>query len=69
MLYECASLAGLGKNDLAFVMDGVGATEVEELLELYPNDYERCNFRPLLNRRVLIFQEYLQDTNHQILQA
>ena len=59
MILDCAAEAKISKPQWELVLGKVGAEKIEDLLDLYPADYDSCEFLPLLRRRLKNFQTKL----------
>ena len=63
MILNCAAEAKLSKDQWDEMLKKVGAEKIEDLLELLSVDYESCDFKPLLRRRLVNFQKAIY-ANH-----
>ena len=61
MILDCAAGAKFTKDQWDELLEKVDAGAIEDLLDLNPEDYEGCDFKPLMRRRVLNFQQALYD--------
>ena len=61
VILNCAVEAKLSKEQWEYLLGEVGAEKIEDVLDLYADDYERCGFKPLLQRRIEKFQSNLFD--------
>ena len=51
-IYTCAIEAGISDAQWKELIVAVGAEEVEDILELYLEDFNKCKFKPLLSVRI-----------------
>ena len=56
MILNCAAQAKLSKKQMDEVFTKVGAARLVDLLELHEDDYDHCDFKPLLKLRLKSFQ-------------
>ena len=59
MILNCAADAKLSKSQWDEVVAAVGVEKIGDILELMSDDYDRCHFKPLLQRRVKNFHSFL----------
>ena len=59
MILYCAAKANISKDQWEEVFQKVGAEKIEDFLELHPSEYDLCDFKPLLQRRLQLFQSNL----------
>ena len=63
MILKCAVAANLSKLQWNEFLAQVGAGNITDILEIEAEDFERCKFKPLLQRRLDHFQHALY-VNH-----
>ena len=59
MILKCAVAANLSKLQWNEFLAQVGAENITDILEIEAEDFERCKFKPLLQRRLDHFQHAL----------
>ena len=65
MIMNCAVDAKLSKTQWDEMFAAVGAEKIGDILELLADDYNKCNFKPVLKRRLEKFQSLLYERHWQ----
>ena len=60
-ILTCAAEAQISTTQWIQIFEAVGAEKIEDFLQLNQADFDRCNFKPLLHRRVTECQGFLYD--------
>ena len=60
-IYTCAIEAGISETQWKELILAVGAEKIEDIFELYQEDFNKCNFKPLLSVRIEKFLARLWD--------
>ena len=58
-ILTCAKEAGISATQWRYIMKAVGAEKIADILELHLEHFNRCNFKPLLSKRIVNFLDCL----------
>ena len=59
LILTCARDAGISLAQWSETFSAVGAEKIADFQELHQKDFDSCNFKPVLNRRIRAFQGFL----------